>query len=162
MPKFLVKVCVVLVFLVFTFSLFSIVKKNNKVDRDVGGNVDSNLKEVIEVFRLNNNTASKVKYDRFDDWFDSLPIWLEANGFPSYFLSETQSLAVSLRAMYAERTATPNVLRGGGVESADGNLSRGFSNIFSRSLSQKYLINPETPGRLYGLISSQVQSFNDQ
>jgi hypothetical protein len=93
---------------------------------------------------------------------DSLPIWLETNGFPSYFLSETRSLAVSLRAMYAERTATPNVLRGGGVESADENLSRGFSNIFSQSLSQKYLINPETPGRLYGLISSQVQSFNGQ
>jgi hypothetical protein len=161
MPKFLIKVCVGLVFLVFTFYFFGR-QKNNKVDSEMGRNVDSNPKEAIEVSRLNDKTASKVKNDRFDDWLDSLPIWLETNGFPSYFLSETRSLAVSLRAMYAERTATPNVLRGGGVESADENLSRGFSNIFSQSLSQKYLINPETPGRLYGLISSQVQSFNGQ
>jgi len=162
MPKFLVKVCVVLVLFVFTFSLSLTVKKNNKVDREVGRNFDSNPKEEIEVSRLNDKTASKVKYDRFDVWFDSLPNWLETNGFPSYFLSETQSLAVSLRAMYAERTATPNVLRGGGFESAERNVSRSFSNAFCPSLSQKYLISPETAGRLYGLISSQVQSFNDQ
>ncbi|MFO0001959.1 MAG: hypothetical protein ACK559_12590, partial [bacterium] len=108
MPKFLIKVCVVLVFLVFTFYFFDR-QKNNKIDSQVGRNVDSNPKEQSEDFRLNDKIASKSKNDRFDDWFDSLPIWLETNGFPSYFLSETRSLAVSLRAMYAERTATPNV-----------------------------------------------------
>jgi hypothetical protein len=97
----------------------------------------------------------------FEGWYEQLPDWLASNGFPAHVFPETQSLAVSLRAMYAETNTTPNIARVGGVLAADGNLSRVFSNMFSESLSQIYLIDLELSSRLFDATFSKIRSFNE-
>ena len=139
------------------------VEKSSK-DSLVSGrvvNLDINSRKGFGYLALTNRSVVESRNSSFDIWYDRLPVWLETNGFPGCVLNESRSLAVSLRAMYAEKDATPNVVSGGGVSSADGNLSRAVSNIFSRSLSQKYLIDLEVSGRLFGSISSQIQSFDE-
>jgi hypothetical protein len=63
--------------------------------------------------------------------------------------------------MYAETNTTPNIARVGGVLAADGNLSRVFSNMFSESLSQRYLIDLELSSRLFDATFSKIRSFNE-
>lgn len=49
----------------------------------------------------------------FEGWYEQLPDWLASNSFPAYVIPETRSLAVSLRALYAETNATPRAIQAG-------------------------------------------------
>ena len=49
----------------------------------------------------------------FEGWYEQLPDWLASNSFPAFVIPETRSLAVSLRAMYAETNATPHAIQAG-------------------------------------------------
>jgi hypothetical protein len=97
----------------------------------------------------------------FEGWYEQLPDWLASNSFPTYVLPETRSLAVSLRAMYAETNATPRALKAG-YDLVGNNLIWGpQSNIFCRTLSQRFLLENEVSGRLFFELSNKVREFNE-
>jgi len=97
----------------------------------------------------------------FDGWYDQLPTWLETHGFPAYVLPETRSLAVSLRAMYAETNATPQAIQSGHDLVANNLIWGPQSNIFCRTLSQRFLLGTEISSRLFFELSNQVQGFHE-
>ena len=97
----------------------------------------------------------------FEGWCAQLPDWLASNSFPAYVLPETRSLAVSLRAMYAETNATPHAIQAGSDRVANNLIWGPQSNIFCRTLSQRFLLGNEVSGRLFFELSNQVQEFNE-
>jgi hypothetical protein len=97
----------------------------------------------------------------FEGWYEQLPDWLASNSFPAYVLPETRSLAVSLRAMYAETNATPHAIQAGSDRVANNLIWGPQSNIFCRTLAQRFLLGSEVSGRLFFELSNQVQEFNE-
>lgn len=97
----------------------------------------------------------------FEGWYEQLPDWLASNSFPAYVIPETRSLAVSLRAMYAETNATPHAIQAGSDRVANNLIWGPQSNIFCRTLSQRFLLGSEVSGRLFFELSNQVQEFNE-
>ena len=152
-----------LIITIFVFIVLFFKKTSTKNNSILSLNLDSepNSKNHPWLLRSINSETLDPSSVRFENWYENLPIWLATNGFPAYVFPETQSLAVSLRAMYAETNTTPNITRVGGVLAADGNLSRVFSNMFSESLSQRYLIDLEISGRLFDATFSKIRSFNE-
>ena len=97
----------------------------------------------------------------FEGRYAQLPTWLETHGFPAHVLPETRSLVVSLRAMYAETNATPHALRAGSDRVANNLIWGPQSNIFCRTLSQRFLLGNEVSSRLFFELSNQVQGFHE-
>jgi len=97
----------------------------------------------------------------FEGWYAQLPTWLETHGFPTHVLPETRSLAVSLRAMYAETNATPRAIQSGHDLVANELIWGPQSNIFCRTLSQRFLLGREVSSRLFFELSNQVQGFHE-
>jgi hypothetical protein len=156
-------ICVSLIIACFVFIALFFNKTYTRKNSVVSLNLDSEKNSKIDHWLLRpiNSETLDTSSLRFENWYESLPIWLASNGFPAFVLPETQSLAVSLRAMYAETNTTPDIARVGGVLAADENLSRVFSNMFSESLSQRYLIESELSGRLFDATYSKIRSFNE-
>jgi hypothetical protein len=101
------------------------------------------------------------RFSGFEGWFEQLPDWLAINSFPNYVLPETRSLAVSLRAMYAETNATPRALQAGHDSVANELIWGPQSNIFCRTLSQRFLLGNDVSGRLFFELSNKVREFNE-
>ena len=97
----------------------------------------------------------------FEGWYEHLPDWLASNSFPAYVIPETRSLAVSLRAMYAETNATPHALQAGTDRVANNLIWGPQSNIFCRTLSQRFLLEREVSSRLFFELSNKVREFNE-
>jgi hypothetical protein len=97
----------------------------------------------------------------FEVWYEQLPDWLASNSFPAYVLPETRSLAVSLRALYAETNATPRALQAGHDLVANELIWGPQSNIFCRTLSQRFLLKNEVSSRLFIKLSNKVREFNE-
>jgi len=97
----------------------------------------------------------------FEGWYEQLPDWLASNSFPAFVIPETRSLAVSLRAMYAETNATPHAIQAG-YDLVGNNLIWGpQSNIFCRTLSQRFLLEREVSSHLFFELSNKVREFNE-
>lgn len=97
----------------------------------------------------------------FEGWYEQLPDWLASNSFPAFVIPETRSLAVSLRAMYAETNATPQAIQSGHDLVANNLIWGPQSNIFCRTLSQRFLLGTEISSRLFFELSKQVQGFHE-
>jgi hypothetical protein len=97
----------------------------------------------------------------FEGWYEQLPDWLASNSFPAYVIPETRSLAVSLRALYAETNATPRAIQAGYDLVANNLIWGPQSNIFCRTLSQRFLLENEVSGRLFFELSNKVREFNE-
>ena len=97
----------------------------------------------------------------FEGWYEQLPDWLASNSFPAYVLPETRSLTVSLRALYAETNATPRAIQAGHDLVANELIWGPQSNIFCRTLSQRFLLEREVSSRLFFELSNKVREFNE-
>jgi hypothetical protein len=97
----------------------------------------------------------------FEGWYEQLPDWLASNSFPAYVIPETRSLTVSLRALYAETNATPRAIQAGHDLVANELIWGPQSNIFCRTLSQRFLLEREVSSRLFFELSNKVREFNE-